>query len=240
MKSAVTAGFLRDKLKALGSPEKALSLSRFFKTGKGTYAENDCFWGVTVPQVRAFAKEYKDVPLPVVEVLLKDPVHECRLLALLICVARFPKADEALRTDIYNLYLANTAYINNWDLVDLSAYQIVGEYLCHKNREPLLRLSGSSLLWDQRISIVATWKYIREGAFDDTLQIADRLLYHPHDLIQKAVGWMLREVGKRDKERLIRFLSDRYPKMPRTMLRYAIEKFSPDERAFYLKKQIDI
>lgn len=236
MMPEVTADFLRYRLQELGSPEKALAQSRFFKTGKGEYAENDCFWGVSVPQVRVVAKEYKDIPLPVVAELLKDPVHECRLLALLICVARFPKADEALRTYIYKLYLENTRYINNWDLVDLSAYQIVGEYLRDKTREPLVRLSCSSLLWEQRISIVATWKYIREGRFDDTLQIADRLLHHPHDLIQKAVGWMLREVGKRDKSCLADFLSVRYKTMPRTMLRYAIEKFLPEERAFYLKK----
>ncbi len=191
---------------------------------------------MSVPQVRAVAKQYKDVSLSAVAELLRDPVHECRLLALLICVARFPKADEAHRTELYNLYLENTRYINNWDLVDLSAYQIIGEYLRNKSREPLFRLSSSTLLWEQRISIVATWKYIREGRFDDTLQIADRLLQHPHDLIQKAVGWMLREVGKRDKSCLTDFLSLRYRKMPRTMLRYAIEKLPPEERVFYLKK----
>lgn len=232
----VTADFLRCRIQEMGSSEKVLANSRFFKTGKGEYAEGDLFWGVSVPQVRAVAKQYKDVSLSVVAELLRDPVHECRLLALLICVARFPKADETHRTELYNLYLDNTRYINNWDLVDLSAYQIVGEYLRDKSREPLLRLSSSSLLWEQRISIVATWKYIRDGNFDDTLLIADRLLQHPHDLIQKAVGWMLREVGKKDKSCLTVFLSSRYKKMPRTMLRYAIEKFPPEERAFYLKK----
>ena len=231
-----SAASLRSRIEAMGSPEKALAQSRFFKTGEGEYAQDDCFWGVTVPQVRSVAKACKEVPLSVVEELLKDPVHECRLLALLICVARFPKADEALRTQIYRLYLNHTRYINNWDLVDLSAYQIVGEYLRDKSREPLRRLASSSLLWEQRIAVVATWRYIREGNFDDTLRIADILLQHPHDLIQKAVGWMLREVGKRDKACLVDFLSVRYKQMPRTMLRYAIEKFPPAEKALYMKR----
>ena len=231
-----SAASLRSRIEAMGSPEKALAQSRFFKTGEGEYPQDDCFWGVTVPQVRSVAKACKEVPLSVVEELLKDPVHECRLLALLICVARFPKADEVLRTQIYSLYLNHTRYINNWDLVDLSAYQIVGEYLRDKSREPLRRLASSSLLWEQRIAVVATWRYIREGCFDDTLRIADILLKHPHDLIQKAVGWMLREVGKRDKTCLTDFLSVRYKQMPRTMLRYAIEKFPPAEKALYMKR----
>lgn len=231
-----SAASLRSRIEAMGLPEKALAQSRFFKTGEGEYAQGDCFWGVTVPQVRSVAKACKEVPLSVVEELLKDPVHECRLLALLICVARFPKADEVLRTQIYRLYLNHTRYINNWDLVDLSAYQIVGEYLRDKSREPLRRLASSSLLWEQRIAVVATWRYIREGCFDDTLRIADILLKHPHDLIQKAVGWMLREVGKRDKACLVDFLSVRYKQMPRTMLRYAIEKFPPAEKALYMKR----
>ena len=156
---------------------------------------------------------------------------------LLIWVAQFPKSDEQRRKGIFDLYLSNTDKINNWDLVDLSAYQIVGEYLRDKDRTPLYRLAESGYLWEQRISIVATWKYIREKQFEDTLHLADKLLRHPHDLIQKAVGWMLREVGKRDKTVLLHFLESRYQIMPRTMLRYAIEKFSPEERAFFMKKE---
>ena len=155
---------------------------------------------------------------------------------LLIWVAQFPKSDKLRRKRIFDLYLSNTDKINNWDLVDLSAYQIVGEYLRDKDHTPLYRLAESGYLWEQRISIVATWKYIREKQFEDTLYLADKLLQHPHDLIQKAVGWMLREVGKRDKAVLLHFLESRYQIMPRTMLRYAIEKFSPEERAFYMKK----
>ena len=154
----------------------------------------------------------------------------------MIWVAQFPKSDERRRKRIFDLYLSNTDKINNWDLVDLSAYQIVGEYLRDKDRTPLYRLAESGYLWEQRISIVATWKYIRERQFEDTLYLADKLLQHPHDLIQKAVGWMLREVGKRDKTVLLHFLKSRYQIMPRTMLRYAIEKFSPEERAFFMKK----
>lgn len=167
--------------------------------------------------------------------MLHDPIHECRLLALLIWVQKFLESDDAGRCEIYKTYISNTKYINNWDLVDLSAYQIVGRFLEKRDREPLYRLADSTWLWDQRISIVSTWEYIRKGDFRDTLALSDRLLLHPHDLIQKAVGWMLREVGKRDKRLLVDFLSKRYRKMPRTMLRYAIEKFNPEERLFYLK-----
>ncbi len=228
---------MRDHLLTLADPAKALVLQGFFKTAKGAYGEGDRFAGIPVPKTRSVAKLYvRSVDPEDVLPLLSDAIHECRLLALLVWVGQFSKGDESLRERIYNLYLSNTDKINNWDLVDLSAYQIVGEYLANKDRAPLYRLAESGNLWEQRISIVATWKYIREGRFDDTLCLADKLLQHPHDLIQKAVGWMLREVGKRDKDVLCRFLELRYSVMPRTMLRYAIEKFTPEERAFFMRK----
>ena len=168
--------------------------------------------------------------------LLADPVHECRLLALIMWTQQFARGDEACREEIVAHYLAHTDGINNWDLVDLSAYEIVGTFLLSRDRSLLDRLAGSTSLWEQRIAIVSTWAFIRRGEFDDTLRLADRLLTHPHDLIHKAVGWMLREVGKRDKKRLESFLESRCRRMPRTMLRYAVERFSPDERALYMRR----
>lgn len=225
------------RLLAIAVPEYALTAARYFKTGVGEYGEGDVFVGVRVPQVRALAKEFapKLAPAEVLS-LLSDPIHECRLLALLIWTLQYPKAAEKDRETIFTLYLSHTAFINNWDLVDLSAYQIVGAHLRERDRSRLDRLAASASLWEQRISIVATWGYIREKDFADTLRIADKLLRHKHDLIHKAVGWMLREVGKRDKTTLLAFLEPRYTRMPRTMLRYAIEKFSPDERACFMRK----
>lgn len=227
---------MREHLLESADPDKAKVLQGFFKTAKGSYGEGDIFAGIPVPKTRAVAKQYIHVDPEDVLPLLSDAVHECRLLALLVWVAQFPKSNEDRKKRIFDLYLSNTDKINNWDLVDLSAYQIVGEYLKDKDHAPLYRLAESDYLWEQRISIVATWKYIRERKFEDTLQLADKLLQHPHDLIRKAVGWMLREVGKRDKQLLWDFLETRYTMMPRTMLRYAIEKFSPEERSFFMKK----
>ena len=193
----------------------------FFKTGAGAYGEGDRFIGVRVPEVRKIARDFAPKLSPEeVLPLLRDTVHECRLLALLVWVQQFSKGDERIREKIVSLYLSHTTYINNWDLVDLSAYELAGE----------------GTLWEQRISIVSTWKFIRNRDFSDTLQLADVLLLHPHDLIQKAVGWMLREIGKRDKAVLVDFLETRYNRMPRTMLRYVIEKFTPEERARYMKR----
>lgn len=216
---------------------KLLCCEAFLKRQKEHIAREISLVGIPVPKTRSVAKRYVHIAPEDVLPLLSDDIHECRLLALLIWVAQFPKSDEQRRKGIFDLYLSNTDKINNWDLVDLSAYQIVGEYLRDKDRTPLYRLAESGYLWEQRISIVATWKYIREKQFEDTLHLADKLLRHPHDLIQKAVGWMLREVGKRDKTVLLHFLESRYQIMPRTMLRYAIEKFSPEERAFFMKKE---
>lgn len=228
---------VRDELMQLADPEKKKVLSGFFKTGVGWYGEGDQFVGIPVPLIRSVAKRYyNEITIQEVLLLLSDPVHECRLLALLILVLQFPKAGDVVQREIFEAYLSHTNYINNWDLVDLSAYQVVGRYLEQRPRDPLYRLAQSSWLWDQRISIVATWEYIRKGDFEDTLRLSDQLLKHPHDLIQKAVGWMLREVGKRDKQVLVTFLQSRCREMPRTMLRYAIEKFDSAERTRFLIK----
>ncbi|MCH5327495.1 MAG: DNA alkylation repair protein [Coprobacter sp.] len=233
----MTAQQLKEHLFSLADAEKAKILSGFFKTGPGEYGEGDVFIGVSVPMIRSLVKQYKnEILLSDAELLLGDAVHECRLLGLLLMVALFDKADAAGKKEIFESYLSHTQAINNWDLVDLTAYRIVGTYLMDKERSLLYSLSESRNLWEQRISIVSTWIYIRKGEFGDTLRLADILLQHKHDLIQKAVGWMLREIGKRDKKVLIDFLEPRYRNMPRTMLRYAIEKFSPEERAYFMKK----
>ena len=222
---------VRETLFSCASETYAATALRFFKTGAGAYSEGDRFIGVRVPEVRKIARDFAPKLSPEeVLPLLRDTVHECRLLALLVWVQQFSKGDECIREKIVSLYLSHTTYINNWDLVDLSAYEIIGFYLQNKERSLLYKLAGEGTLWEQRISIVSTWKFIRNRDFSDTLQLADVLLLHPHDLIQKAVGWMLREIGKRD------FLETRYNRMPRTMLRYAIEKFTPEERARYMKR----
>ena len=230
------AADIQRELETYADPVKREYLPRFFKTGKGEYGEGDKFLGVVVPNTRTVAKQHKDAPFAVMAELLQSQWHECRLCALLMLVERFKKSGEKERKLIYDFYLSQTARINNWDLVDLSAAQIVGGYLEEQDHTPLYRLAQSSLIWEQRISIVSTWQWIRKGRFDDTLAIADILLYNKHDLIRKAVGWMLREVGKKDKIRLCTFLDTRYRDMPRTMLRYAIEKFSPEERRHYMQK----
>lgn len=234
---AVTAQQLKEHLFSYANEEKAAVLSRFFKTGPGEYGEGDVFIGIPVPVTRSLVKQYKkEVLLSDAEALLAEPVHECRLFGLLLMVALFDKADEVGKKAVFDSYLSHTHAINNWDLVDLTAYRIVGAYLMDKDRGRLYTLAESADLWEQRISIVSTWIYIRQGEFGDTLRLADVLLNHPHDLIQKAVGWMLREVGKRDKRVLLDFLEPRCRRMPRTMLRYAIEKFSPDERTRFMRK----
>lgn len=194
-----TAQDIEQAIRAAANPDKVKTLSGFFKTGKGEYGEQDIFIGIPVPVTRSIVKQYLDTPLDQLEILLHNPVHELRMSALLCMVEQFKKADANRREAIYHTYLSNTAYINNWDLVDLSAAQIVGGYLEEQDHTPLYQLAQSSLIWEQRISIVSTWQWIRKGRFDDTLAIADILLYNKHDLIRKAVGWMLREVGKKIK-----------------------------------------
>jgi len=211
--------------------EKAIVLPRFFKTGEGEYGEGDKFLGITVPHIRLVAKQYGHAPLEVVNRLLDSEWHECRMCALLMLVMQYKKATEEDKQAIFDLYLSRTERINNWDLVDLSAPGIVGEHLypC-TDRSILFRLAESPLLWNRRIAMVSTLTFIRRGDFNDTFALADKLVTSRHDLMQKAVGWMLREMGKRDIALLRIFLDKHAATMPRTMLRYAIEKMDSAER----------
>lgn len=227
-----------NELLAAGNKTKAKELSRFFKTGKGSYGEGDIFIGVTVPTNRSIAKKYLHLSPHNLTSLLHSEIHELRLAALLCMVEQYQSrhSSEELKQNIVDTYVANTRYINNWDLVDLSVYHIIGKHLLHRNRTLLYRWAESSLLWEQRMAIVATMVFIRQGEYDDTIAIARQLCHHPHDLIQKAVGWLLREVGKRDEKRLTDFLDQHYTTLPRTLLRYAIERLSPSLRKHYMKK----
>lgn len=228
---------LKKALENAANPDKAAVSAGFFKTGKGQYGEGDIFIGVTIPAIRSICKQYfKQTELNDIQTLLNDPIHEARLLGVLLLVYQFEKADDEIRKTLYEFYLTNTVHINNWDLVDLSARQIVGCYLYNKDRAVLYQLAESNSLWEQRIAIIATFHFIKQQQFDDTFAIAKMLLTHRHDLIHKAVGWMLREVGKKDRTALESFLNDHYQTMPRTMLRYAIEKFPEPLRQHYLVK----
>ncbi len=227
---------IQQELEAYIDPVKKEVLPRFFKTGKGQYGEGDKFLGVIVPNTRLVAKMHKDEPFGVMAALLQSPWHECRLCALLMLLERFKKSDEKGRKSIYEFYLSQTSRINNWDLVDLSAPGIVGEYLKDKSRDELYRLADSPLLWERRIAVVATYTLIKNHDFIDILALSERLLHHKHDLMQKAVGWMLREMGKRDKDLLVQFLEKHCKTMPRTMLRYAIEKFPEEERREFMRR----
>jgi 3-methyladenine DNA glycosylase AlkD len=229
---------IRKKLQPLADEDKAKVLQRFFKTGPGEYGEGDRFLGIKVPELRRVAKELLQVRCGTVKVLLKSPFHEERLLALLILIGKYSKADESGKKKIYDLYLKYTPWINNWDLVDLSAEHIVGDFLWQKDKRPLHRLAKSEILWERRIAIVATYHFIKKKAFSETLKISERLLSDKEDLIHKAVGWMLREVGKRDPETEEDFLKAHYKSMPRTMLRYAIERFPEAKRQRYLKGKV--
>jgi len=230
---------LKSEIRKCANKEKAKVLQGFFKTGKGQYGEGDIFLGIVVPKLRKISKEFwKTISIDEVQELLNSNIHEERLLALFMLVEKYKKAENKEKIEIFNFYLANTRNINNWDLVDLSAPNIVGDYLFEKNRKVLYKLVKSENLWERRIAILSTFTFIRAGQFDDSLKIAEILLSDKHDLIHKAVGWMLREIGKRDAEVLKGFLRDRYKKMPRTMLRYAIERFSEDLRKKYLLGEI--
>ncbi|MGD9075434.1 MAG: DNA alkylation repair protein [Desulfobacteraceae bacterium] len=213
-------------------------LQRFFKTGPGEYGEGDVFLGIKVPELRRLAKEYEGIALKGAKQLLRSPIHEQRLLALLILIRRFSKGDEGTQKRIYDLYLKNTQYINNWDLVDVSAEHIVGAYLMERSKTPLYDLAKSDSLWERRISILSTFHYIKHGQFSQSLKISKMLLSDEEDLIHKAVGWMLREVGKRHLPAEEKFLSAHYKIMPRIMLRYAIERFPERKRQRYLKGRI--
>lgn len=236
-KDTVKVRVARQKLYDLSSRERAAISARFFKTGPGEYGEGDVFIGVRVPEVRKVAKEFLELSLSEAGHLLGSEIHEERLLALLILVMQFAKEIHP-RKQIYDFYLQNTRCINNWDLVDLSAPQIVGGYLDTRSRRPLSRLAKSKNLWERRIAIVASHHFICQGDFEDTLQVAKILLEDKEDLIHKAVGWMLREVGKRDESPLEEFLAEYCRTMPRTMLRYAIERFPAKKRQHYMAGQV--
>jgi len=230
----VEAGRVHREMRALADPQRAAFVRRFFKTAPGEYGAGDRFLGLTVPQVRRVALKYQAMPLPAVRALLKSPWHEERLLALLILVRQYERGTSVQRDAIYRMYLANTARINNWDLVDCSASAIVGAHLSDRARSELRRLARSPLLWERRMAIIATHFFIKDGEVGETLRIADALLDDTHDLIHKAVGWMLREAGKRDRAALETFLRRHARRMPRTMLRYAIERFPAPLRRRYL------
>ncbi|MFN7945637.1 MAG: DNA alkylation repair protein [Blastocatellia bacterium] len=226
------------ELQRLANPERALILQRFFKTGPGQYGEGDQFLGIKAPELRALARRYQATAEADVVRLLKSAWHEERIVALMILLHQFAKAEAMAQRRIYQLYLDSTAFINNWDLVDVSAPHIVGVYLHDKSRRPLYRLARSRSLWERRIAVLATFEFIRQRDFADALAIAKLLLEDREDLIHKAVGWMLREIGKRDLRAEETFLQEHYRRMPRTMLRYAIEKFPEARRRKYLDGKI--
>ncbi len=232
---SIIADQVLDELIAIGNPIRAEHSQRFFKTGPGEYGAGDVFLGIRVPRQRALVKRYKTATREDALELLQSKYHEARLTALFLLVRLFEKADPTGKTQIYEDYLANVTYINNWDLVDSSALQIVGHYLFDKDRSHLETLAHSKDLWERRIAIIATYYFIRQYEFEDTLQISEIMLHDAEDLIHKAVGWMLREVGNRSRPTEEGFLLKHYQAMPRTMLRYAIEKFPEEHRQNYLK-----
>lgn len=231
------------ELKGMSNPAKAQTLQRFFKTGPGEYGEGDLFLGLTNPQIRIIVKTFKkDIKLDDLDQLIKNPYHEIRLTGLLLLVELFKlnKNNQIQLKQIINYYLTHSNFLNNWDLVDLTAYKILGEYLrlssATQINKTLLKLARSHQLWERRIAIISTFSFIKHHNFDPTLNLTKILIQDPEDLMHKAVGWMLREVGKRDQTVLENFLKEHYCAMPRTMLRYAIERLSPEKRQFYLSK----
>jgi len=229
---------IKKELKSLSSKEKAQILQRFFKTGPGEYGEGDVFIGVKVPEIRQVAKKHTDLSFKDCSRLISSNIHEERLLALLILIQKYSKADETAKTQIYRFYMRYIKHINNWDLVDLSAPQIVGAYLINRSKKELYALAKSKNLWERRIAIVSTFYFIKSNQFSETLKLSKILLNDTEDLIHKAVGWMLREVGKRDILTEEVFLKQHYKKMPRTMLRYAIERFPENKLKKYLNGKI--
>jgi 3-methyladenine DNA glycosylase AlkD len=232
------AGIIRQTLQTLADEEIAQVSRRFFKTGPGQYGEGDVFIGVRVPQLRKIAKTFSHVDLSTAIALLTAPIHEERLLALLILIRMYNRGDSRKQHAIYTCYLDNTAQINNWDLVDSSAEHIVGAHLMRRNKTPLHTLAESGSLWERRIAIMATFHYIKRQRYDETLQLAEMLLDDPEDLIHKAVGWMLREIGKRNLQCEEAFLKQHFSQMPRTMLRYAIERFPEPRRKAFLSGRV--
>lgn len=229
---------IQEEIQRLANFKKAKILQGFFKTAKGEYGEGDIFLGLTVPQSRQIARNYENLPIKKVAELLHSKIHEERLIALIILVYKFQKASKEQKKEIFNCYLRNTKFINNWDLVDLSARDIIGGFLFDKPRNILYKLAVSKNIWERRIAIIATYFFIQKGEFKNTIKISELLLKDKHDLIHKAVGWMLREVGKKDQKILVDFLQKHYKIMPRTMLRYAIEKFPFDVRRSYIEGKI--
>jgi len=234
----MNAEFILQELLSVANPEKAKFLQGFFKTGKGQYAEGDVLLGIVVPHTRDIVKRAPSLPFNEIQILLDSKYHEARLAGLLCLAKQFKKAKkEEERKAIFDFYLQNARKANNWDLVDVTCRDVVGEYLLNKeDRGVLYRLAESDNLWEQRMAIVSTWTFIKHKQFDDTLALAEKLLNHQHDLMHKAVGWMLREIGKKDRATLVDFLETHHTKMPRTALRYAIEHFDPEERTHFLTK----
>lgn len=235
--SKMTAHAVEQALRRRASLEKAKASAWFFKTGPGQYGEQDQFLGITVPEQRKIARQFADLPLDQLKLLLLSPLHECRLTALFILVSQFRRGEKRVKREIVSFYLKNRERVNNWDLVDSSAQYILGEYLLDKNRKALYKLARSKSLWDRRIAIIATAAFISQYDYDETLELAELLLHDGEDLIHKATGWMLREVGKKDEAILRRFLDTNAATMPRTMLRYAIEKLPQVDRKAYLKQK---
>lgn len=233
-----TLNALRDELRVIADRQSAEQLQRYFKTGAGEYGEGDRFLGIRVPRLRRLAKAYRTLPLDACSELLRSPWHEERLLALLIFVAQYEKGDAEVRTTIHERFLEHTRFVNNWDLVDVSAEHLVGAHITPTDIGLLLQLARSSNVWERRIAIMSTFHWIKRNEFAPTLTVAEHLLTDSHDLIQKAVGWMLREIGKRDLPAEERFLSTRYRRMPRTMLRYAVERFPEERRRQYLRGEV--
>lgn len=231
---------LKKELDKLANPKQAKLLQGFFKTGKGQYGEGDIFLGIKVPIQRQVAKKYNNLAFNEIQTLLNSQIHDHRMIALFILVSQYQyskkQKNKKIQKQIYNFYLKNFKNINNWDLVDLSSHKIVGDYLLDKPRDILYKFARSNHLWTKRISVIATFAFINNHDFKDSLKIAKILLNDDHDLIHKAIGWMLREVGKRDQKTEEQFLKKYYKKMPRTMLRYSIERFSEPKRKFYMKK----
>ena len=227
---------IKRDLAQLKDPNRAKNLSWFFKTGKGQYGEGDIFLGIPVPEQRKVAKKHIDLSLNDLQELLNSKIHEHRFTALLILISKYRKAGELVKEEIFHLILKNTENINNWDLVDLSAPRIIGDFLLNRERSILYKLAKSKSLWERRISILSTFTFIGNNDFEDALNISELLLHDEHDLIHKAVGWALREIGKRDQNLEERFLNKHYFRMPRTMLRCAIEKFDEEKRQKYLNK----
>ncbi|MBI2133123.1 DNA alkylation repair protein [Candidatus Woesearchaeota archaeon] len=212
--------------------KKAILLQKFFKTGKGEYGEGDKFLGITVPNQRKLAAKYKEISLNELQKLISSRIHEHRLTALLILIGKYKRKDD--KRMIFEFYIKNRGRINNWDLVDLSSEKIIGDYLLDKDKGLLYKMAESRNVWERRIAIIATFRYIRENQFNDTLKISEMMLGDKHDLIHKAVGWMLREIGKRDQKKLDKFLENHHKRMPRTMLRYAIERMDEKKRMMYM------